>query len=418
MLQITNPSSNPTLIPLPELPINVRLGTMEDIAFIDELQKKNNRNLGFLHRAALQGKIELGEVLIAEEVASCELRVASGDTGRVPTVAPKSGSVLTTHNSQLATTRLGYLIGNDRYFKRDELGAIFQLCVVPGKRRGLVGATMLKALFDRASYGCKLYCCWCAQDLEANHFWESMGFVPLAFRSGARKKGKDENGKVAPRVHIFWQKRIRAGDNETPWWYPSQTGGGAIGEDRLVLPIPPGVHWSEVKSVVLPGTEVASCESVVASEEADASLGNSESGLTTHNSQLTTGKPKRRKAPAPVQVPEKPKMFRLTGMPSFAPITPIEAPKPANKTKVKREKPAKIKQKNDPTLVKAARELRDRYLEEVNLNPMLVSSGKYDVARLVERNTGETPMPPTPVQSVKLLDVLPVDVKRVEPMAA
>jgi len=242
---------------------------MDDIPFIDELQKKNNNSLGFMFRATLEGKIKRDEILIAEEVSSCELRVASGGLA-----SPASGShdasasVLTTHNSQLATTPLGYLIGNDRYFKRDELGAIFQLCVVPGKRRGLVGATLLKSLFERASYGCKLYCCWCAQDLEANHFWESMGFVPVAFRSGAKKKLKGADGKRADRVHIFWQKRIRAGDNETPWWYPHETGGGAINEDRIVLPIPPGVHWSEVKSVVLPGEEVASCELVVASTEA------------------------------------------------------------------------------------------------------------------------------------------------------
>ena len=103
--------------------------------------------------------------------------------------------------------------------------------VVPGQQRGLIGATLLKAMFDRAAYGCRLFCCWCAQDIEANHFWESLGFVPLAFRAGSRQKD---------RVHIFWQKRIRAGDTTTPWWFPAQTTGGSIREDRLVLPIPPG----------------------------------------------------------------------------------------------------------------------------------------------------------------------------------
>src|SRR5947207_4541238 len=102
---------------------------------------------------------------------------------------------------------------------------------------------MVKAMFGRVAWGCKLFCCWCAQDIEANRFWESLGFVPLAFRAGSRDKG---------RVHIFWQKRIRAGDVTTPYWFPSQTTGGSIREDRLVFPIPPGTHWSDAKPIILP----------------------------------------------------------------------------------------------------------------------------------------------------------------------
>src|SRR4029078_7667153 len=100
--------------------------------------------------------------------------------------------------------RVGYLIGNDQYFKHDDIGIIYQINVVEGKRRGLVAATVLKGQFDRSAYGCKLYCCWCAQDLPANYFWESMGFVPLAFRAGSTGKR---------RVHIFLQ--LLSTDRET-----------------------------------------------------------------------------------------------------------------------------------------------------------------------------------------------------------
>jgi hypothetical protein len=48
---------------------------------------------------------------------------------------------------------------------------------------------LVQAMFERAAYGCKLFCCWCAQDLAANYFWESIGFVPLAFRTGSRRNG-------------------------------------------------------------------------------------------------------------------------------------------------------------------------------------------------------------------------------------
>ncbi len=89
---------------------------------------------------------------------------------------------------------VGYCIGNDQYFKRDDVGIIYQMNVVPGRQRGFIGASLLKAQFERSAYGCKLYCCWCAQDIAANRFWESMGFVALAFRAGSEKKA---------RVHIF-----------------------------------------------------------------------------------------------------------------------------------------------------------------------------------------------------------------------
>src|SRR5881227_1087047 len=115
---------------------------------------------------------------------------------------------------------------------------------VPDRQRSLVGATLVKAMFERAAYGCRLFCCWCAQDIEANRFWESLGFVPLAFRAGSREKG---------RVHIFWQRRVRAADETTAYWFPSQTTGGSIREDRLVFPIPPGVGWREAMPVLLPG---------------------------------------------------------------------------------------------------------------------------------------------------------------------
>ncbi len=97
---------------------------------------------------------------------------------------------------------------------------IFRLCVAPRQQRKLVGASLVREAFERSAYACRLYCLWCAQNLDANYFWESLGFVPIAFRSGGA--GKRKGGWV----HIFWQKRIVEGDTETKWWYPYQTNGG------------------------------------------------------------------------------------------------------------------------------------------------------------------------------------------------
>src|SRR4051794_26351516 len=172
--------------------LSVRPATMEDLPFLDSLQKMHSKALGFFPRAQMEGYIRNQWVLIAEQNG----------------------------------TPVGYVASRDRYLKRDELGVVYQLCVSPNVQRKLVGAALVQAVFERSAYGTKLYCCWCAQDIEANHFWESMGFVPLAFRTGSARKS---------RVHIFWQRRIRQGDTTTPYWFPSQTGGGSIREDRLVL---------------------------------------------------------------------------------------------------------------------------------------------------------------------------------------
>src|SRR5688500_11211809 len=170
---------------VPRCPVTIRPAVAGDYAFVDRLQDMHSKALGFMRRAALEGKIKLGEVLVAE------------DEARLP---------------------IGYCIFATRYLKRDELGVIYQMNVVPGAQRKLVGAMLLKSVFEHAPYGCKLFCCWCAQDLNANYFWESLGFIPLAFRTGA-------NGRKGPRIHIFWQRRVHDGDVTTPYWFPAKTDG-------------------------------------------------------------------------------------------------------------------------------------------------------------------------------------------------
>jgi N-acetylglutamate synthase-like GNAT family acetyltransferase len=197
------------IVPIPQVDVSVREATPADVPFIDSLQRMHGKAVGFFATSWIEGKIRAGQVILALD---------SSD-------AP-----------------VGYCMGVDRYQKHDDIGIIHQLNVVPGRQRGFVGATLLKAMFERAAYGCRLFCCWCAQDLDANRFWEAMGFVPLAYRAGSEKKR---------RVHIFWQKRIREGDRETPWWFPAKTEGGAMNADRIVFPIPPGLHWSDEMPVIM-----------------------------------------------------------------------------------------------------------------------------------------------------------------------
>jgi hypothetical protein len=175
-------------------------------------------------------------------------------------------------------------IGQDQYLKRDDLGIIYHVNVVPTKHRRLIGATLIKEMFDRAAFGCRLFCCWCAQDIEANIFGNRWGFVPLAFRP-----------------IIF---------PGTPREAPRQIG-------------PRNVRTIEKKRAIAP-MDIAS------------------GGL-----RFVVTKP----APEP-------------------------KPKPQRKPKVK----------NDPRLIAAARELRDRWLEHVNTadaEAAVLVGGKYDVSRQV-----------------------------------
>ena len=283
---------------------------------------------------------------------------------------------------------IGYCIGVDKYFKREDVGVIYQMNITPGRQRGLVGATLLKAMFERSAYGVRLFCCWCAQDLAANRFWEAMGFVPLAFRTGSRKRGPRNEG----RVHIFWQKKIREEDLDGSgggasggWWFPSQTGSGAIREDRIVLPIPPGTHWSDAKPRVLPA------ESGVAKLLEDAANERKRLEAAARPSKEERAARRaavKREADAAAARAKTVSAGGLHfGSANAAPaLASGRVPSPEAKAKVKKPRPAK----NDPKLVAAARELRDRWLEQAAASPGLIeqsANGKYAVARKVERLT-------------------------------
>jgi hypothetical protein len=365
----------PLLAVSPRVAINVRAGTLADVAFMDSLQKATTRQVGWMPTKQFAGKIAAGHVLVAEGAtlgspASVGARTG-GDTG-------KNACATAEGETSLAPTGpVGYLIGNDQYFKRDDVGIIYQMNVVPAYRRSLVAATLLKAQFERSAYGCKLYCCWCAQDIEANRFWESMGFVPLAFRSGSRTKGKGG----AARTHIFWQKRIRQGDESTPWWFPSKTAGGALNEDRIVLPIPPGVSWRDEMPVLLPN----------AGEELPIEDGRSpnEEKAARRRGRVVTGSSSNRQSLIAKRQSSPPVRARVQfGPPGMMPIEPV-AEKPAEPVAVEPSammlaKPRRKAKKADPAMIAAARELRDRWLDEVNAGRFLpAGNGKYAVGRAI-----------------------------------
>src|SRR5262245_60633766 len=121
-----------SIIPIPRIAVSVRPGTLDDLPFIDALQKKHTKQVGFMPTKQLEGKIKAGHVLVAEEGRGVGSGLRSGSEGQSN---PAPDLDLNLNQSPVC---IGYLIGNDQYFKRDDLGIIYQINIVEGKRRALV----------------------------------------------------------------------------------------------------------------------------------------------------------------------------------------------------------------------------------------------------------------------------------------
>lgn len=360
---------------LPRIDFYIRLATMDDFGWIDAMQKAESDKLGFLMKMAIEKRIEQSNVLVA-----CS-----------------------------AEEPLGYCIAVDRYMKQDHVGQFIQLNVTPGQRRSLVGAALVKATFEKSAYGVKLYGLWCRQDLAANHFWESLGFVPLAFRAAGQTNRDAAKKKADPRrqVHIYWQRRVREGDSETPYWFPFETQGGMMAESRVVLPIPLGTHWSDAKPVVLPGAERRAEEARLLEAGADEKAQADKAALAMKRKEA------REAAKRAKKIADGPTVIHgvevsgggVAGVPMGFDLPPEAkaqkeaevkaAAAAAEKERIKQEKreakqAAKQARRNtDPELLAFSRELRDRWQEAVapgSEGAALLEDagrGKYDVARLI-----------------------------------
>jgi hypothetical protein len=152
-------------------------------------------------------------------------------------------------------------------------------------------------------------------------------------------------------------------------------------ENRIVLPIPPGKHWSDELPFVLPGV-VPGIGSVNALPCHSREGGNPDD---VAGSPAPHARGRRKANPVAPPVPAGPKRglwFATVGDADAKSAEQAETPTPNSKPKPKRER-----RRNDPKLIAAAREWRDRYLEQVNAGLILPgggTNGKYDVSRQLE----------------------------------
>ena len=198
----------PCVLPVITPAFEIRSATIDDLTFIDSLQRKHTQQVGFLPTAWLQKILTKDFVDLAFE------------------------------NGQPAA----YLLGKSHYQSRQHVGIIYQACVEYDAQRRAIGTALVTHYLARMPQTTKLIGLWCAQDLEANYFWEAVGFRPLAYRAGSRKK---------ERVHIYWQRRVWADDQATHLWFPDRTWGGAMRENRTVIPIAGGDTWTSEKDLAL-----------------------------------------------------------------------------------------------------------------------------------------------------------------------
>jgi hypothetical protein len=144
-----------------------------------------------------------------------------------------------------------------------------------------------------------------------------------------------------------------------------------MNEARLVLPIPPGTSWRDAKPIVLPGMQRSEVRDQ--KSEKPKKLPSPKSSLTSDLRPLTSPSSP---PPGKVAIVVGGKIRYIDRPGYVAPLAPepVPAPKP--------KRAPRPKAKNDPKHVAAARELRDRWMEEINSGRYLPEArAKYEVSR-------------------------------------
>ena len=76
-MMATTSAAAAAIVPVPRFAVSVRPATAGDLPFIDALQRKQTKHVGFMPRAQLEGKVAAGQVLVAEEVGDQRSEVRS-----------------------------------------------------------------------------------------------------------------------------------------------------------------------------------------------------------------------------------------------------------------------------------------------------------------------------------------------------
>ena len=290
-----------------------------------------------------------GEVLIAEEVTGHSSLVTCGRVPKVEGPASDKGQVTSD-----AGVRVGYCIAADRYMKREDCGIIYQMNVAAGAAaradRGDAAAGAVRAVGVRVPAVLLL--------VRAGHRGE-----PVLGIAGVRAAGVPGGvAREGARAHLLAAADPR-GRCDDAVLVPFADDGRLDPRGPAGLPDPAG--------------------GALAGREADRAARRT--------------RWRRRRAQAVAESEPSP-----TGEAGQAGQRPVRRPvvrparSPGPEPKPKREPKPKVK--NDPRLVAAARELRDRYLEHVNSGQLELESCRQVRHRLpaTARRPKEVPTPDEP----------------------
>lgn len=148
----------PKPVDVPTIPTSIRTASLNDLAFLDHLQKTYTNCLGFLPRVALEWYAETAHVRLAEE------------------------------NGQAA----GYILGHHRLRWQPLLRPIYQAAVAMDATRRHHGLALLAVIEAEARAAGQIGLqANCAAELEANEFWKAAGFIPIACLTPINRRGRD-----------------------------------------------------------------------------------------------------------------------------------------------------------------------------------------------------------------------------------
>lgn len=168
--------------------------TPEDLPFILDIQRKHKREVGFLPTSVFESEIKLRHVIIGKQLLD------------------EAGYILYRPTSRLAI-RCAHII---------------QAAIRYDARRKLLGTVLVEAaLRDCRKTANQIYL-WCAEDLEANAFWQSMHFRALAVRAG---------GRTDKRIHYLWWRPTELSLPLDPPTLPQQTWSGGARALRQITPL-------------------------------------------------------------------------------------------------------------------------------------------------------------------------------------
>lgn len=152
----------------------LRTATLNDLKFVDSLQKKFAGAVGFLPRVAMENLLEAGHIRLALE----------NDDGA------------------------GYLLSRPRLRWQPLMRSITQTAVAMDAQRRHHGLALLKRIESEAVAGgiLAIQAC-CAVGLESNSFWIAAGFIPIVHMTPQNVRGREI---------ICWRKPLTS---VVPAWF-------------------------------------------------------------------------------------------------------------------------------------------------------------------------------------------------------